>query len=63
MTHTTPRVRMPGGYREVVYLALPVVVSMLAQTLTSALESAFLGRFGTVEQGPLASAGRCSGLF
>ena len=29
MTHTAPRVRTPGGYREVVYLALPVVVSML----------------------------------
>ncbi len=51
MTHTAPRVRMPGGYREVVRLALPVVVSMLAQTLASAVESALLGRFGTVEQG------------
>jgi MATE family multidrug resistance protein len=51
MTHTAPRARIPGGYREVVRLALPVVVSMLAQTLASAVESALLGRFGTVEQG------------
>ena len=72
MTHTAPRVRLPGGYREVVYLALPVVVSMLAQTLTSALESAFLGHFGTVEQGaaglggallwPILIACNCSGM-
>ena len=72
MTHTAPRVRMPGGYREVICLALPVVVSMLTQTLTSALESAFLGRFGTVEQGaaglggallwPILIACNCSGM-
>src|SRR4249920_1046383 len=72
MTHAAPRVRMPGGYREVVCLALPVVVSMLTQTLTSAVESAFLGRFGTVEQGaaglggallwPILIACNCSGL-
>jgi multidrug resistance protein, MATE family len=72
MTHTAPRVRMPGGYREVVCLALPVVVSMLTQTLTSALESAFLGHFGTVEQGaaglggallwPILIACNCSGI-
>ena len=72
MTHTALRVRMPGGYREVVCLALPVVVSMLTQTLTSALESAFLGRFGTVEQGaaglggallwPILIACNCSGM-
>ena len=58
MTHTAPRVRTPGGYREVVCLALPVVVSMLTQTLTSALESAFLGRFGTVEQGAAGQEGQ-----
>ena len=72
MTHTAQRVRTPGGYREVVCLALPVVVSMLAQTLTSAVESAFLGRFGTVEQGaaglgaallwPILIACNCSGM-
>ena len=72
MTHTAPRVRMPGGYREVVHLALPVVVSMLAQTLASAVESAFLGRFGTIEQGaaglggallwPILLACNCSGM-
>src|SRR5712691_1396627 len=72
MTHTAPRVRTPGGYREVVCLALPVVVSMLMQTLTSAVESAFLGRFGTVEQGaaglggallwPILLACNCSGM-
>jgi multidrug resistance protein, MATE family len=72
MTHTAPRVQTPGGYREVVGLALPVVVSMLMQTLTSALESAFLGRFGTVEQGaaglgaallwPILIACNCSGM-
>src|SRR5262249_12642163 len=72
MIHTAPRVRMPGGYREVVCLALPVIVSMLTQTLTSALESAFLGRFGTVEQGaaglggallwPILIACNCSGM-
>src|SRR5512134_3873032 len=72
MTHTAPRVHTPGGYREVVGLALPVVVSMLMQTLTSALESAFLGRFGTVEQGaaglgaallwPILIACNCSGI-
>ncbi len=72
MTHTAPRVHTPGGYREVVCLALPVVVSMLMQTLTSALESAFLGRFGTVEQGaaglgaallwPILIACNCSGM-
>ena len=72
MTLTAPRVHMPGGYREVVCLALPVVVSMLTQTLTSALESAFLGRFGTVEQGaaglggallwPILVACNCSGM-
>jgi MATE family, multidrug efflux pump len=72
MTHTAPRVHTPGGYREVVGLALPVVVSMLMQTLTSALESAFLGRFGTVEQGaaglgaallwPILIACNCSGM-
>src|SRR5215813_2267372 len=72
MTHTTQRVRTPGGYREVVCLALPVVVSMLAQTLTAAVESAFLGRFGTVEQGaaglggallwPILLACNCSGI-
>jgi putative MATE family efflux protein len=47
-------------------------VSMLMQTLTSALESAFLGRFGTVEQGaaglgaallwPILIACNCSGI-
>jgi hypothetical protein len=31
MTHSAQHVRMPGGYREVLNLALPVVVSMLAQ--------------------------------
>ena len=72
MTHTAPHVRTPGGYREVICLALPVVVSMLTQTLTSALESAFLGRFGTVEQGaaglggallwPILIACNCSGM-
>src|SRR4029434_1831871 len=51
MTHIAPRVRMPGGSRAWVCLALPLIVSMLTQTLTSALESALLGRFGTVEQG------------
>jgi putative MATE family efflux protein len=72
MTHTAPRVRTPGGYREVAGLALPVVVSLLTQTLTSVLESAFLGRFGTVEQGaaglggallwPILIACNCSGM-
>ncbi len=72
MTHTAQRVRPPGGYHEVVHLALPVVVSMLTQTLAAAVESAFLGRFGTTEQGaaglggallwPILLACNCSGM-
>ncbi|HEY5869135.1 MAG TPA: MATE family efflux transporter [Candidatus Tectomicrobia bacterium] len=72
MTHSAQHVRMPGGYREVLNLALPVVVSMLAQTLTAAIEAALLGRFGTVEQGaaglggallwPILLACNCSGM-
>jgi hypothetical protein len=33
MTHTAPRVSTPGGYREVVCLALPVVVLALLMLL------------------------------
>lgn len=57
MTHTTPRVRTAGGYREVVHLAFPLVLSMLSQTVMSAIESAFLGHYGTVEQGAAGLAG------
>ena len=41
----------PGSYREVVVLAFPVVLSMVSQTLRSAINIALLGHFGTVEQG------------
>lgn len=50
-THAVPRLRLPGGYGEVVHLATPVILSMVSQTLLAAIESAFLGRVGTVEQG------------
>ena len=40
-----------GNYREVVTLAFPVVLSMVSQTLRSAVNTALLGHFGTVEQG------------
>jgi MATE family multidrug resistance protein len=50
-THATPRVRLEGGYSEVVHLAFPVILSMTSQTVMSAVEAAFLGYIGTVEQG------------
>ncbi|HEY7495689.1 MAG TPA: MATE family efflux transporter [Candidatus Tectomicrobia bacterium] len=40
-----------GSYREVIGLAFPVVLSMVSQTLRSAVNTALLGHFGTVEQG------------
>jgi multidrug resistance protein, MATE family len=51
MTQTTPVIRLAGGYGEVVQLASPVVLSLLSQTLMSAVDTAILGHFGTVEQG------------
>ncbi len=51
MPNTATAARRPGGYYEVVSLAFPVVLTMLAQTLMSTVDIAFLGRFGTVEQG------------
>lgn len=57
MTQTTPCARTAGGYREVVSLALPLVLSMLSQTVMSAIESACLGHYGTVEQGAAGLAG------
>jgi len=50
-------VRVAGGYREVVSLAFPLVLSMLSQTIMTGVESAFLGHFGTVEQGAAGLAG------
>ncbi len=57
ITPATPHVRAAGGYREVVSLAFPLVLSMLSQTIMTAVESAFLGHFGTVEQGAAGLAG------
>ncbi|MGE3539491.1 MAG: MATE family efflux transporter [Candidatus Tectimicrobiota bacterium] len=50
-------VQRPGGYREVVVLALPLVLSMLSRTLMVSIESALLGRVSTVEQGAVGLAG------
>lgn len=57
MTPAIPHVRVAGGYREVVFLAFPLVLSMLSQTIMTAVEAAFLGRYGTVEQGAAGLAG------
>jgi len=57
ITFTTPHGRAAGGYREVGFLAFPLVLSLLSQTIMTAVESAFLGRFGTVEQGAAGLAG------
>ena len=57
ITPVVPHVRVAGGYREVVSLAFPLVLSMLSQTIMTAVESAFLGHFGTVEQGAAGLAG------
>jgi putative MATE family efflux protein len=51
MTPTATQERLAGGYREVLALAFPVVLSMLSQTLRSAINIALLGHYGTVEQG------------
>ena len=56
-TPAVPRVRAAGGYREVVSLALPLVLCMLSQTIMTAVESAFLGHYGMVEQGAAGLAG------
>jgi putative MATE family efflux protein len=47
-----------GGYREVIALAVPLILSMVSQTLMLAIESALLGRVDPVAQGAsgLASA-------
>lgn len=50
-TQTAPLVHLSGGYGEVLKLAFPVVLSMVSQTLMSAVDTAMLGHFGTVEQG------------
>jgi MATE family multidrug resistance protein len=47
----------PGGYREVIWLAFPVVLSMLSQTLMWIVDTVFLGRVGTTEQGAAGLAG------
>lgn len=47
----------PGGYREVSALAFPVALSMLSQTLMWVVDTSFLGRIGTVEQGAAGFAG------
>jgi putative MATE family efflux protein len=57
MTPAIPHGRVAGGYREVVSLAFPLVLSMLSQTVMTAVEAAFLGRYGTVEQGAAGLAG------
>src|SRR5262245_1171503 len=57
MTRTIPHARAAGGNREVAHLAFPLVLSMLSQTIMSAVESAFLGHYGTVEQGAAGLAG------
>ncbi len=49
-----------GGHRQVAILAFPVMVSLLSQTLMSAVDVALLGHFGTVEQG---AAGLAGALF
>src|SRR5262249_51623385 len=56
-TPAVPHGRVAGGYREVVSLAFPLVLSMLSQTIMTAVESAFLGHYGTVEQGAAGLAG------
>jgi putative MATE family efflux protein len=50
-TQTAPLVHLAGGYGDVLKLAFPVVLSMVSQTLMSAVDTAMLGHFGTVEQG------------
>ena len=50
-TQTAPLVHLSGDYRDVLKLAFPVVLSMVSQTLMSAVDIAMLGHFGTVEQG------------
>jgi MATE family multidrug resistance protein len=47
----------PGGYREVSRLAIPVALSMLSQTLMWIVDTVFLGRLGTIEQGASGLAG------
>lgn len=64
--------RTSGGYREVIPLALPLVFSMLAQTLIVSVEAALLGRLSPVAQGaaglgaallwPLLVLCNCSGM-
>lgn len=54
---TIPPVRVAGGYRETVFLAFPLVLSMLSQTIMTGVEAAFLGHYGTVEQGAAGLAG------
>jgi putative MATE family efflux protein len=42
---------IPGGYREVAWLAFPAVLSTLSHTLMWVVDTFFLGRLGTVPQG------------
>jgi MATE family multidrug resistance protein len=55
--------RVPGGYREVSALAFPVALSMLSQTMMWLVDTSFLGRLGTVEQGAAGFAGNCVWLL
>lgn len=52
----SPATRPAGGCREVASLALPLVFSLLSQTLMASLESALLGHVGAVEQGAMGLA-------
>lgn len=55
---SAPRVfvRPAGGCREVAALALPLVFSLVSQTLMAALEAALLGHIGAAEQGAVGLA-------
>ncbi|MCB9643094.1 MAG: MATE family efflux transporter [Myxococcales bacterium] len=42
---------VPGGFREVVWLAYPVVISMMAQALLGIVDTLFMGYVSTAAQG------------
>src|SRR5688572_18969514 len=49
--------RDPGGVREVAWLASPVLVQMLSETLMQVLSSAMVGRLGPAELGAVGLGG------
>jgi MATE family multidrug resistance protein len=48
---TKPSAAKPGGLSEVFWLALPVVMQTLAETVMNVIDSAFVGRLGTTALG------------